>query len=125
MGSQQVRAREYFLPTIRKQSQVEDEEIKDLKRPKNMTNDSSVPILLASFRGRPLQGRDLLIPDNYRGFIVADSKSLKSSDRNQVPKYFDKFTYWNWDELPSKEDPVAKSLGWINISKAIHETLDD
>lgn len=105
-NSKSVKAKEYFWPTI-----------KLLKRGSDDEKQSRGESLTASFRGRPLQGRKVGLPDNYEGFVI--NKDSKLKERSSMGK-FKEFTYWNWDEIPSNEDSVMKALQWINISKAIH-----
>lgn len=125
-----VRAREYFWPTVR-QLEVggDDDQGRTTKHSKSIGDDNiEDPILVASFRGRPLQGRLVKIPDGYRGHML--SKQDKSHANNnkannglKVKKHFDEFTYWNWDQLPSKNDAVVKAMGWLRISKSIHDPV--
>lgn len=32
---------------------------------------------------------------------------------------FSQFTYWNYDRIPSKNDPLAAALDWIDIAEAV------
>lgn len=109
-------AKEYFLPTIRQMGDCDDDEQGREPRKGQKTRDPSNPMLVASFRGRPLQGQKVSIPVGYKGCIVSRDKNTKD-----CPKDFNDFTYWNWDELPSENDSVIKALRWINIAKAIHD----
>lgn len=122
-----VKSKEYFWPTIKPLKAGGDEEQgrekshSDLSAKSNQDPDN--PILTASFRGRPLQGRKIELPEGYKGFVVSGQTS-KGSD-NKIPnKSFEQFTYWNWDELPSGEDTAVKALQWINIANAIHGNVD-
>lgn len=105
-----VRAKEYFWPTIKNLKAGGDEEqgrsASYLAAPNNSSSNS---VLTASFRGRPLQGTKVKIPESYKGFVLG-----------KKPGEFEEFTYWNWDQLPSKTDAVVKALQWINVSDAIH-----
>lgn len=117
---QTVKSKEYFWPTIKElRAGGDDEQGRERNHAISVlqgNTDAINPILTASFRGRPLQGRKIQIPEEYKGYLVR-----KESDRNKTSlKSFDDFTYWNWDELPSDNDTVVKALQWINISKAIH-----
>lgn len=109
-----VKAREYFWPTIKELNEGGDEDMgrEQSKKFKRGEANRTSPIMTASFRGRPLQGRKIQMPSDYRGYLLADGRSQKQ---------FDRFNYWNWDELPNNNDTVVKALNWINISKAIHE----
>lgn len=114
-----VKAKEYFWPTIQVLRKGGDEEQGRIKSDDSHAPENSPenPIYTASFRGRPLQGRKIKLPEDYKGCIVPkEAKMANNGSSNE----FNEFTYWNWDELPSDNDAVVKALQWINISKAIH-----
>lgn len=124
---QSVRAREYFWPTIRQLQAGGDNEQGRGERTgrqhqeqanDNQDQDSNNPILTASFRGRPLQGQKLKLPDGFKGYAIGKGPNNKCS------KSFDEFTYWNWDELPTKADQVVKALRWVNLAKGIHNPVE-
>lgn len=29
------------------------------------------------------------------------------------------FMYWNWDRIPTREDPMLSALDWIRVSEAL------
>lgn len=35
---------------------------------------------------------------------------------------FSQFTYWNYDRIPSKNDPLAAALDWVDVAKAVSLT---
>lgn len=115
-----IKAKEYFWPTIRFLKAGGDEEQGREKSLPEIKDDPDSPTLTSSFRGRPLQGRKIVLPEGYKGHIVP--KSSKSNV--EATKNFDEFTYWNWDQLPNNDDAVVKALQWINISKAIHGSVE-
>ncbi|CAF2978678.1 unnamed protein product [Rotaria socialis] len=67
---------------------------------------------VASFRGRPLDGEQLNIPDDYIGVLTNSSKIVSS---------FDKLTYFNLDCSTSKNDCLARSIAWLSLAKILHE----
>lgn len=115
-----AKVKEYFLPTIRLMEACGDnwdgrtgEENKERENEKGS--------VAASFRGRPLHGKKILLPDNYIGSVVKKSTDKKSgNDTITDIKKLDEFTYWNWDQIPSKNDPIVKAIQWLEVSKAIH-----
>jgi Ribonuclease H2 non-catalytic subunit (Ylr154p-like) len=68
--------------------------------------------LEASFRGRPLNGEHLSIPDDYIGILTNSSKTVSS---------FDKLTYFNLDCSTSKNDCIVRSIEWLSLAKILHE----
>lgn len=119
-------AKEYFLPTIREMIVGGDED--QGRERKNVSdaiteqqkNDIKNPILTASFRGRPLQGKKVDLPEGYKGQVI-----INNSDKTKTIKGFKDFYYWNWDEIPSKDDKVVKALQWIELAKVMHDGLVD
>ncbi len=68
--------------------------------------------LEASFRGRPLNGEHILIPNDYIGILTNSSKPVSS---------FDKLTYFNLDCSTSKNDCIVRSINWLSLAKILHE----
>ena len=127
-----VKSREYFWPTVKElKLGGDDDEGRKLKHDQliNSTNNSQEqPILTASFRGKPFQGKCVKLPEGYSGHVVSKHsdvpKNLSSTKSTQIKKHFNEFTYWNWDELPSKEDTVVKGIGWIKIAQTLHDPIE-
>lgn len=83
----------------------------------------------ASLRGKPLTGVELGMPNGYVGVLCT---SGSTDDRNGqdlpaedpeagsiVGEVTKGMTYWNWDRLPTREDPLLAALDWVRISEAI------
>jgi hypothetical protein len=68
--------------------------------------------LEASFRGRPLNGEHLSLPNDYIGILTTSSKPISS---------FDKLTYFNLDCSTSKNDCIVRSINWLSLAKILHE----
>ena len=66
----------------------------------------------ASFRGRPLNGEDVRIPDGYVGIVAHAGQPLST---------FDQLTYFNLDCATSKNDCLARSIQWLSIAKTLHD----
>lgn len=76
----------------------------------------------ASFRGLPLKGTSISVPDGFKGLIFTETNQHQAEDdeRNFFLKdNFNKITYWNYDKLPSKNDAIVSALDWIHISQAV------
>ncbi|XP_058072036.1 uncharacterized protein LOC131220998 isoform X2 [Magnolia sinica] len=74
----------------------------------------------ASFRGRKLQGATIPIPEGYCGFVLERKSPVDQSNKRKRAKgletsegdsncwearaKFQNITYWNHDNLPSKDD---------------------
>ncbi|XP_008479554.1 ribonuclease H2 subunit C [Diaphorina citri] len=83
---------------------------------------SSDNALDASFRGLPLKGTSISVPDGFKGLIFTETNQHQAEDdeRNFFLKdNFNKITYWNYDKLPSKNDAIVSALDWIHISQAV------
>lgn len=68
--------------------------------------------LEASFRGRPLNGEHLPIPNDYTGILTNSSNIILS---------FDQLTYFNLDCSTTKNDCIARSIEWLSLAKILHE----
>ena len=80
----------------------------------------------ASFRGYPLKGQVLSLPEGYRGIVLQETiKPLsETAERNlHVTHSFKSFTYWNWDKTPSKNDLLLSALDWIEVSEAVSSNV--
>jgi hypothetical protein len=131
----EVKAREYFWPTVRELKMGgDDEQGRSLKHDKSIgESNAKDPILLASFRGRPLQGRRVQVPEGFLGHVISKEPPAQSVGANtskgpssepRIKKHFREFTYWNWDELPDKNDTVVRALNWLQLAKAIHDPVE-
>ncbi|RWS12727.1 ribonuclease H2 subunit C-like protein [Dinothrombium tinctorium] len=74
--------------------------------------------LLSSFRGYPLCGETIKLPQGFVG-VVVDGKD----NEFKVKSNFAEFTYWNWDKNPSDSDTVPQAFKWISIAAAIHKPI--
>lgn len=68
--------------------------------------------LEASFRGRPLNGEHIDIPNDYIGILTNSSNIISS---------FDQLTYFNLDCSTSKNDCISRSIQWLSLAKILHE----
>uniref|UniRef100_A0A0A9W6F0 Ribonuclease H2 subunit C n=1 Tax=Lygus hesperus TaxID=30085 RepID=A0A0A9W6F0_LYGHE len=75
----------------------------------------------ASFRGFPLDGKEILLPSGYSGIVMNVDSTSGLAKNHKCSGTFDKITYWNWNKLPTKNDPFLAALDWIDVSQAIHE----
>lgn len=83
-------------------------------------------ILSTSFRGYPLRGKKLELPDGYVGLIFHETirpATEKDERRFYVVGEFVEITYWNWDKSPTLNDPFAQALQWIDIAEALHSPI--
>lgn len=73
--------------------------------------------LKVSFRGRPLNGKMVLLPENYTFARVSKSENKKQLVANDLTK---EATYWNLDKLPSGSDVLPQVIQWLKLSNNIH-----
>ncbi|KAL6437006.1 hypothetical protein ACFW04_004967 [Cataglyphis niger] len=78
-----------------------------------------------SFRGYPLQGKKIIVPDGYKGMTFMENK--KADPENKIRNLyhtgtFSQFTYWNYDRIPSKNDALVAALDWIDIAEVLHSS---
>ncbi|GFO21548.1 ribonuclease h2 subunit c-like [Plakobranchus ocellatus] len=82
--------------------------------------------LTGKFRGRPLNGKELNVPEGYTGVVLTEphKRSTEEEDRLLIPSHtFDKFTYWNLDKEPSPDDLIERALQWVDLSAVLHRPL--
>ncbi|KAI3506298.1 hypothetical protein L1887_28655 [Cichorium endivia] len=86
----------------------------------------------AYFRGRKLQGTTVPLPDGYSGFVIgkkASGKRKASKDDVgptaswEMNAKFQNITFWNHDNLPSKEDAFLRAFHWFDVAKALHKPV--
>lgn len=70
-----------------------------------------------------MDGKKVDIPDGYKGVILHEriKPVTDKDDRNfYITNEFDSFMYWNWDKIPSKNDPLLQTIDdWIDIAEAV------
>ncbi|XP_045782996.1 ribonuclease H2 subunit C isoform X2 [Maniola jurtina] len=79
--------------------------------------------LSATFRGHPMDGVKMPLPEGYTAVIVTEGKRPLAEDAErkfQVTGGFKEIIYWNWDKKPSKNDNLTKAMVWMDIAEAIH-----
>ena len=82
------------------------------------------PILVLhnSIRGFPLKGSVFHVPTNYKGVVYKESrKPLDESTQRSfnVSGTFNKFTYWNYDKVPTANDALQKATDWADVSHSV------
>jgi len=88
-------------------------------------SDQEEEVFEGSFRGYPLQGQKIPVPEGYTGLVLTETKKplTENEPKNlSITKKFDSFTYWNWDYNPSTNDPAQLALDWLDISKVVKST---
>ncbi|XP_058465990.1 ribonuclease H2 subunit C [Malaya genurostris] len=82
--------------------------------------------LVNSLRGFPLRGKQINLPIGYSGLIFQETQKPLSSEEDRNFSFggaFKRFTYWNYDKIPSKNDPFVKALDWMELAEALHEPI--
>ena len=78
------------------------------------------------FRGYPLQGQKIAVPDGYAGVILRENKHFDSDDKElKITGTFNEFVAWNWDKEPSRDDKLVKALQWINVASVLHQPVSE
>ena len=89
----------------------------------NSTKTEEVGKIKSTFRGRPLRGKEIVIPAPYRGYIANKKRDTFSDQQEQtlyVEKSFDAFTLWNVETPPTSNDVMVKSLDWLEVADVLH-----
>lgn len=88
----------------------------------------------ASLRGKPLTGVELDVPHGYVG-LLCNRTSSKAENANSTiigdlvaddscGDVLKQLMYWNWDRIPSREDPLLSAFDWVRVSEAIMTDTD-
>lgn len=98
--------------------------------PPRSTSDQNADTALwyASLRGKPLTGVNLDMPEGYVG-LLCNRSSGKTENENSTATgdlvadescgdVLTQLTYWNWDRVPSREDPLLSAFDWVRVSEA-------
>ncbi|BFZ12251.1 hypothetical protein BsWGS_15290 [Bradybaena similaris] len=94
--------------------------------PTNNAADGGGDDLTAFFRGRPLNGTEVTLPNGYTGVVLKEphKRSTEDEDRTLTATHkFESFTYWNLDKLTTPDDLIQKALQWVDISCALHQPV--
>lgn len=78
--------------------------------------------LKTSFRGYPLYGKEVEVPKQYKGVTFYGHNKLevdKTEQNMYATATFSKFTYWNYDKMPTKNDTFIAALDWIDIAETV------
>ncbi|CAG9864459.1 unnamed protein product [Phyllotreta striolata] len=80
----------------------------------------------ASFRGLPLLGKNVRLPEGYLGVVLHESLKPhdEKSERNfYVTNEFSNINFWNWDKDPSDNDSITQALQWLDVANALHSPI--
>ena len=77
----------------------------------------------ATFRGRPLDGYSVKLPDGYKMHLLKETQTAVDGQKKtfEVHGSTDKVTVWNLDKEPSEKDAVRRAINWLQISEALLE----
>uniref|UniRef100_A0A182HG17 Uncharacterized protein n=2 Tax=Anopheles arabiensis TaxID=7173 RepID=A0A182HG17_ANOAR len=79
--------------------------------------------LCNALRGYPLRGKATSLPAGYTGVMLQETKKPLSDEDDRTLTFagaFRDYTYWNYDRQPSRNDPMAKALGWLQLAEVLH-----
>ncbi|CAK9297332.1 unnamed protein product [Gordionus sp. m RMFG-2023] len=78
----------------------------------------------ASFRGRPLMGKDVILNDltshKLTGLILATTSDDPDNIRYEVKGNFDSFTHWELDKDVNISKQYKDIKQWLEISSILH-----
>ncbi|THF94323.1 hypothetical protein TEA_004375 [Camellia sinensis var. sinensis] len=83
-------------------------------------------------KGRKLQGTTLPLPQGYSGSVLGKKSAdkRKTSDKCEensncweMNAKFQSMTFWNHNNLPSRDDAFLRSLHWLTVANALHQPV--
>ena len=99
--------------------------------PEGLEGDKSTK-LEATLRGRPLDGEIIKMPEGFKAVVfqaggetALGGDSAEKTETMRAIKKLDRFTYWNYDKRPSKEDKFRQALQFVDLAKVMHEESDE
>lgn len=80
------------------------------------------PSLTSSFRGRPLLGSELSLPDGFvavtlRNGRLDDEPTLRPMER------VSKLIHWNWDQPSGTNSSAHQAMDWLKVSEELHKPV--
>jgi len=90
--------------------------------------DNETGIFKASFRGRCLMGKNVQLPDGYKGVVLKEKASVYSDQQDrtlEITEHFDQMTYWNLETKPTQNDQFVTSMDWLSAAQVLHASVDD
>lgn len=66
--------------------------------------------------GRKIQGKDLIIPENFKGLLAEGGTDLR------VTGSFSQVKYWNWDKEPGESDQLPGLLNHMKVMKSLADS---
>ncbi|XP_022902120.2 ribonuclease H2 subunit C isoform X1 [Onthophagus taurus] len=82
--------------------------------------------LTCSFRGHPLDGIKVNIPQEYVGVVLHESirpDTDKEDRKFYATNKFSNVIYWNWNKTPTKNDSFIQAIEWIEIAEVLHSPI--
>ena len=73
----------------------------------------------ASFRGRPLKGCEVRVPQGYSAAVIG-----QKGDHVTCLGHFDGFVHWTLDNPPTADSRLVKALQWIELAEVVSGTLN-
>ncbi|XP_065659641.1 ribonuclease H2 subunit C-like isoform X1 [Hydra vulgaris] len=89
------------------------------------SHNDETELLKSSFRGRPLQGKEIHIPKGYKGSVLVEKNGIISDHQKRqitLGGYFDKFNYWNLETLP-KQNVILDGFDWLGVAEMLHAPI--
>ncbi|XP_022644083.1 uncharacterized protein LOC111260639 isoform X2 [Varroa jacobsoni] len=86
-------------------------------------SDGDKKLVKAYFRGYPLVGTRIPVPEGYKGIVFTSISGAKSRTL-KAKACFDHLTYFNWSTKPSQADPQQAIQEWIAVANTIHLDVD-
>lgn len=81
--------------------------------------------LTASFRGRPLDGVKIDLPEKFTGLLCSQEKNHNGDTDLKGVGQFNNFRLWNLDNKPSINDPAVQAIKWLELSASIHRKITE
>lgn len=71
-----------------------------------------------TFRGRSLEGSRLVMPVDYRLYVLRETASTNESKTMEIHANRRDFMMWNFDRNPSTKDTMRRAIDYLRIAEA-------
>lgn len=66
----------------------------------------------------------MIVPNNFTGLVLRETVNQGSTNDNSKRNFrsigtFKEIVYWNYDNIPNKNDPLAQALDWVEVAETV------
>ena len=113
----------FFDSIVRAEEEKDQQQYKETKNQGGDADNSKTERVIGSFRGRPLKGMRIQLPDDFCGLTLKTSQLNEDKPTLVACEKFKQLIHWNWDQESTVNDPEREALQWLHVSERLHENV--